>query len=76
MPLEHPKQIDFRFLYKLLPVYLPVGGDTIAVLPVVVPLPLVFEAVAPFANAEAAPLVVLPLSHVGLGHVGVKLLVL
>ena len=45
--------------------------DTISVLPVVIPLSLVLETVGPLADAETTPLVVLPLTQVGLGHVSV-----
>ena len=40
-------------------------------LPVVEPLALVFEAIRSLTDPEAAPLVVLPFSHIGLSHVGV-----
>ncbi len=52
------------------------GGDAVSVLPVVEPLSLVLQTVRPLADAEAGPLVVLPLAHVGLGHARVQLVVL
>ena len=51
-------------------------GDAVAVLPVVVPLALVLEAVRPLGDAEAAALIVLPLTHVGLRHAGIQLFIL
>jgi len=48
------------------------GGDTVAGLFVVEPLSLVLESVAAIADAESRPLVVLPLAHVDLRHVGLQ----
>ena len=51
-------------------------GDAVAVLPVVVPLALVLETVRPLRDPEPAAFIVLPLTHVGLRHAGIQLLVL
>ena len=63
-------------ILSLLPGPVLEGGDAVAVLSVVEPLSLVLEPVRALANAEPAALVVLPLSHVRLGHVGVQHFVL
>lgn len=52
------------------------GGDAVTVLFVVVPFTFVLESVGPLGDAEAASLVVLPLSHVRLDDVGVRDIVL
>ena len=51
-------------------------GDAVAVLPVVVPLAFVLEAVRPLGDAEAAAFIVLPLTHICLRHARIQLLIL
>ena len=51
-------------------------GDAVTVLPVVVPLPLILEAVRPLGDAETTAFIILPLTHVGFCHAGIQLLIL
>ena len=67
---------DVVLVFALLPGAVLEGGDPVSIFPIVEPLPLVLQPVRPLADPEPAALVVLPLPHVGLGHVGVQHLVL
>jgi len=48
------------------------GGNAVAGLFVIKPFALVFESVAAITDAEAGSFIVLPFSHIDLGHVRLK----
>ena len=67
---------DVVLVLALLPGPVLEGGDAVTIFTIVVPLSFILETIGALADAKAAPLVVLPLAHVGLRHVGVQQLIL
>ena len=67
---------DVVLVLALLPGPIFEGRHTVTIFTIVVPLSLVLETIRALADAKATSLVILPLAHVGLCHVGIQQLIL